>query len=196
MYSWFTKGIIRHYILIYLLMLLFKSRKQLLIYIFLVFFAIRFIATLFGIDISYLFDGMSSPGAMFAYKEDAVVSFISKRKNIIIILFSVFVNLLRIGPFFSSRFSSIKKIFFVLLVLSVFSEKKIENRFLKVAGKLSLKLYMSHSLAKKIIRRFYGGPLFIQDFLIYVLAFAISYGVNLMFSSLDKKIRKLYSNRI
>lgn len=196
MYSWFIKDIIRHYVVFYLLMILFKDRKRMMYYVSMVFFLIRFFATLFVIEIPTLFDGMFSLGMMFAYKEDTVIPFICKRKNILAVSSFVIAVLLRIEPIYSSRFSLTEKIIFMLFILSFFSGKRIKNRFLETAGKLSLELYMSHGLAKKIIRRFYGGPLFIQDFLIYVLAFVISYAVNLIFSSLDNRIRKFLSNRI
>lgn len=196
MYSWFIKDIIRHYIIFYLLMIFFKNRKELMFYASIIFFLIRFITTLSGIEIPILFDGMFSLGMMFAYKENTIISFICKRKTILLVSSFVIAVLLRIEPIYSSHFSLIEKIIFMLFILSFFSGKRIKNRFLETAGKLSLELYMSHGLAKKIIRRFYGGPLFIQDFLIYVLAFVISYAVNLIFSSLDNRIRKFLSNRI
>ena len=193
MYSWFIKDIIIHYLIFYLLMMITRNRKEYMFYISIIMFLIDLVATLFSINNPYLLNGMFSLGMIVAYNEKTVLNLISGKRTILLIITLIIGLLFRTKPIYASRFSLIEKIIFVLFAISAMSGYRIQNRFFALAGKISLELYMTHGLAKMIVRRFYGGPLFVQDFFIYILSFCISLVLYRLFSYLDIRLRSFFA---
>ena len=90
----------------------------------------------------------------------------------------------------NSRFFLIEKLILIILILSVLTAYKIENKVFAFAGKISLCIYMCHGLGKAIVRRFYGGPLFIQDLAIYIITLFLSVFFDQLFGFFNKKLNK------
>lgn len=190
MYSWFIKEIIYHYLLFYVLLLIVRDRKEMMYGAAIVMFVIDFFANLFLINNPYLLNGAFCLGIIIAYKEKPVLNYMNRKRKVILPISLFLAFLFRTDLLHYARFFLIEKIIFIIIVLTFSTAYGIQNLFLNLCGKMSLEIYMTHGLAKSIVRRYYGGPLFIQDFFIYPLTFLLSYAFYQLFSLIGNRIRR------
>ncbi len=188
MYSWFIKDIIIHYLEFYLLMLVFREKKENMYRLAIVLFLFDFIVTLLGFNNTIVLNGTFTAGMLFAYKETYFTKLIQKHRIALIALGLVLAFAFRTSYLHNSRFFLIEKMVFLFIMLSVLSFYKIENKIFALAGEISLEIYMCHGLAKAIVRRFYGGPLFIQDLSIYIVTMLLSVLLHRLFQIINDKI--------
>ena len=190
MYSWFIKDIIIHYLEFFLLMILFREKKERMYLCSILLFLFDFIVTLLGFNNSYLINGTFAAGMIFAYKEETFAPLLKKCRKLLIVTCLILAIAFRTPYLHNSRFFLIEKLILIILILSVLTAYKIEDKVFAFAGKISLYIYMCHGLGKAIVRRFYGGPLFIQDLAIYIITLFLSVFFNQLFGLLNKKVFK------
>ena len=191
MYSWFIVSIIYHYLIYYVVMLICKDNKKLLLYIYIVLFSIGLIAAFINYASPHLVNVLFSLGIIYAYYEDSVNRFVKKYRIILFVASFCFTLLLYIPNIDINRGSELFKLsiklLFVLIMLSGLCFIRFKNKFIDYLGKISLEIYMLQGLSKMIIRRYIGYSLFIQDFLIFVLCFVLSSVFHYLFSKIDSK---------
>ena len=190
MYSWFIKDIIIHYLEFFLLMILFREKKERMYQCSILLFLFDFIITLLGFSNPYLINGAFAAGMIYAYKEETFVPLFKKYQKPLFMISVILAFAFRTPYLHNSRFFLIEKLILVILILSVLTAYRIENKAFAFAGKISLYIYMCHGLGKAIVRRFYGGPLFIQDLAIYIITLFLSVFFDRLFGFLNKKLNK------
>ncbi len=185
MYSWFIKDIIIHYFLFYVLMLIFRDQKKYMSYVAFVMLGIDLLPTHLKIE-PYLLNSMFCLGMIYVRHEHKIFTIITENRKLI---FPASLIITLITRFFSTdKVYLFEKILFIIVLICILYDKKIENRFLKQAGKMSLEIYMTHGLAKMIVRRYLDMPLFIQDMAIYPVTFFMSFLLEQLFSFIGNRI--------
>ena len=189
MYSWFIKYLIISYFEFYLLMLLFRDNKQYMLYTAYILLTVNIICSFMKIKVPYLLDEMFCLGMLFAGNRQ-IIEQIRRYKWLLLPACLILTVLIETGLLRLHGYAELpQRMLFILMILTLGTYTEIRNPFFAFAGRISLELYMTHGLAKAVIRRFYGGPLFVQDFIIYVLAFFLSYMLYLLFGAVGKRIR-------
>lgn len=192
MYSWFIISIILHYFYFYLLMRICKKNRKLFTGIFVGLLLFYILMVLFKMhpDTNYP-DPLFCLGIIYSYCENYILNYIKKNETLflrisfILILFGfLLVPFLRNGELASFE----KKIIFVLICFVFTYLFSFKKSILLFFGHISLEIYMCQGLSKLMIRRFFGGPLFIQDFLIFILCFVLSSLFHNIFRFLQTRI--------
>ena len=193
MYSWFIISIILHYLYFYLLMRICKKKTQLFTGIFAGFLLLYFLMIFFKIhpDTNYP-DPLFCLGIIYGFYEERILQNIRRheatviRTSFVVILLSfILVSFIHDGDFASL----VKKVVFVLICFIFTYLFSFKKSLLCCFGKISLEIYMFQGLSKLIIRRFFGGPLFIQDLLVFILCFVLSYFFHIVFHFLQDRFR-------
>ncbi|MBQ6334056.1 MAG: acyltransferase family protein [Erysipelotrichaceae bacterium] len=188
MYSWFLISIIVHYVYFYILMMVCSDNKKLFSFIAFVLVVFSLAAYLLGFKNPNLPDPLFFAGIVYACNENRAIEEVKKRERAFISVVLTVTVLLTIflwkGHFKGEFCSSIKKMIFVVW-LGVFSGCcSIKGDLFDLLGEISLEIYMCQGLAKMLVRRFLGGPLFIQDMFIFILCLILSFAFHKLFGIL------------
>lgn len=185
MYSWFIVSIIYHYVVFYILMKLSGRDHRRFVYFFFLLSLVSFLCLCMKTENRSLIDIMFGSGIIYAYQERYLLEKIRTCPNVILLFFLVFdLCLIILVPANEGIIGLIEKLFFMMTIICFLRNYTFQSGLISFMGKISLEIYMCQGLAKMMIRRFFGGPLFVQDFLIYILCFVISYLMNLFFTKM------------
>lgn len=190
MYSWFIVSIIYHYVLYYLMMLVSKRNRKIMLYLNIFFLVLAIALCLMNRSSKHLVNIMFAAGVIYAFYEKEADGFIRKNRIGLLIASLVLSICVQFSPvrglFNEETFHMIEKFLFMLMIVSFYAGYHLENVFISQMGKISMEIYMCQGLAKMITRRYLGGSLFIQDLVIFILAIMLSYGFHVLFGYLDR----------
>ena len=186
-YSWFIVSIIYHYLVFAVVLFFARNNRKLLVCVFCLLGLFSILCMLYHYSNTYLIRVMFVLGILYAYREGDLLPLLKKNNIWLMILsFALSMAIHFSGLQQKALYELIEQALFVVAMICSMTICRIDNSFITLLGKLSLEIYMCQGLAKMIIRRFYGGPLFIQDLFIYLLCFMLSYGFHRLFAYLRK----------
>lgn len=194
-YSWFILSIIFCYFVFYVVMLVSGRNTALLNRIFIGLGLISFIYKAVTNQSSFFMtEEAFCLGIIYVYYEQQIRSFIS-RHSIVLLASSIILSALLILVLIPLRpdlliLDTIKGFLFILAVLSFMSMFRLKNPVLDYLGRISMEIYMTQGLAKMAVRRFYGGPLFVQDLFIFIITLILSSVISRLFEMINSWVLK------
>ena len=195
MYSWFIVSIIMQYLYFFVLMKICRRNMKVLNGIVLAVFIVKlFMSFRYGWDDAAYPDTLFCLGILYACHEKKAAVFIRKWYKALMAVSLVLTGLLFVfvSPVNNSLYETLIGIVFVVFTCSFLYPFGFENKVLRYLGKISFEIYMTQGLAKTLVRRFLGFPLFFQDMVIYVLCLILSVFFYHLFTRLDSYLYRRF----
>lgn len=172
-YSWFLVSLIVQYLYFYVLILLFRQKRQYTYYGACLLCLITFIcAVFFNYADANLFNFPFGLGILYAWNEEKVMSFIKRFAIPLSLVTAVLIAVtqMHLIPFVNGEtYQLLERSLFVIALLLFLRFFSIRNTILSSFGDLSLEIYLTQGLSKMIVRRFFAASLFMQDAAIFAV---------------------------